>query len=499
MKRRVWVTILLAALLGPQPVRADQTSIGVQLTGTHGTHRESDGTAVAPLIPVPIVTASQRFGCVELAAEGLPPMGPIHIANNPIGMQDISLTYLDTAVRYWNRTGTLAVGVGESLYNQRTNFARALDATHFGTELDSSRVAGTRYEITGRLPLHGGKELLATLGVDPSMHGRYSYVTHVHSNAQDVTFSSPSSWERASQVDANARFRDRIGDYAISYGVRYLNYVASYTQWPAPRFADANSLLMPYVGVQRFFGNEQSHVRAYNATTCVSRKWLPHVEAFVGAQIGTASHRAGLLRPNDGGITTPVFALRARRDRYELFAQGTPAVHAFSGTLRAASPQVTYSVAVGYATAGARYWLPSGKAGFGVGDALYDSRSSLSDGVQLAVRAAGLRYEALRTFALPSGAEVMLDAGVAPRMHERSTNWINGLNSSPYPSFGTGSLVDASATFETGERAGHRWMYGVRYLNYAGGSGKPRPFDFLKERAGLFTAFAAWGFTVGPR
>jgi len=42
-------------------------------------------------------------------------------------------------------------------------------------------------------------------------------------------------------------------------------------------------------------------------------------------------------------------------------------------------------------------------------------------------------------------------------------------------------------------------MYGVRYLNYAAGSARPRRFDILKERSGQFTAFAAWGFTVGPR
>lgn len=475
MQKRVWAILLTAALLAPHAAHADETSFGVQLAGTHGTHRESDGTVTAPLVPVPIVTASHRFGgCFEAAAEGLPPIGPIRIANNGLGMQDIALTYVDASLRYWNRTGTLGVGIGDTLYNQRTNFARMLDATHRGTELDHSRVAGTRYEILGRLPLGTHDEVRATLGVNPAMHGRYSYTVHVTNGSRVTDFNSPDSWERASQVDADARFVHYARDYALSYGVRYLNYTAAYTQWPAPRFADANSLLMPYVGVQRFFGSSLPQPIRSNAP-CLSRKSLPRIDAFVGAQLASMSHRADLTPSVDTGTSMPLLAVRARRGAYELFAEGAPGVRAFAG-------------------AGARYWLRSG-LGFGVGDALYTSRAHGTRQIEFAVRAAGLRYELLQRFGLPGGG-VLLDVAAAPRMHQRTTAWVDTLNGSFTPQFTTGALVDASASFETREHRGHTWIYGLRYLNYTGG-GQMR-FNRLKERTGLLSAFAAWGFTVGP-
>jgi len=498
MKKRVWAILLTAALLAPQAAHADETSFGVQLAGTHGTHRESEGTVTAPLVPVPIVTASHRFGgCFEAAVEGLPPIGPIRIANNGLGMQDIALTYVDASLRYWNRNGTLGVGIGDTLYNQRTNFARMLDATHKGTELDHSRVAGTRYEILGRLPLGTRDEVRGTLGLNPAMHGRYSYTVHVTNGSRTTGFASPDSWERASQVDANVRFVHYTGNYALSYGVRYLNYTAAYTHWPAPSFADANSLFMPYVGVQRFFGPAPAQMHRAVNRPCLARGVRPRIDAFAGVQIASGAHHDGFARTsNTAARGMPLLQLRARQGRYELFAEGSPAVHAFSGDIPHAPPGVRYDIAVGYAAAGARYWSGRGGLGLGVGDALYTSRSRLGGRTEIAVRAAGLRYELLQRIAL-GRSRLTLDLAEAPRMHERLTSWIDGTYTAFTPEFGTGSLLDASAAFETPMGARHAWLYGLRYLNYTGAL-RRGPFQGPQEQTRLFTAFAAWGFAVGP-
>lgn len=466
MQKRVWA-ILLAAALVPQYVRADQTSVGVQLAGTHGTHRESEGTVNAPLVPVPIVTVSHRAGCFEVAAEGLPPVGPIRIANNGLGMRDIALTYVDGSVRYWNRSGTLGIGVGETLYNQRTTFVRVQDATHFGTEVDQSRVAGTRYEIAGRVPIGTKNEFRATLGVNPAMHGRYAYDLRVVNGPFPIVAHSPANWERASQVDADARFVHRSGAYAFSYGVRYLNYTAAYTSWAAPRFADSNSLLMPYVGVERFFGASAAARADMSQAPCLTRSALAHIDAFAGAQIA-AGHQQTVSRTARAARSAMALAgIRVRRGPYEGFAVTLPVL---------------------YAAAGARYWLPGERTAFGVGDALYTSRTRLGLREEVAVRAAGVRYEALQRIALSGRQSLTLDLAAAPRMHQRLTSWIDNLHGTFPASFATGSLVDASATFEVPSATRHMWLYGVRYLNYAAP---------VRERAALLSAFAAWGVTLG--
>lgn len=255
MLRRVWSFLLLAALFTPSAARASQTTIGIALNGTHGTHRESDGTATAPLIPAPVLSVWHRSKRFEIAAEGLPPIGPIGVSNNGLGMRDISLTYADATLRYWNRAQTLAFGFGETLYNQRTNFL--VFAGRFGQayDINRSRIAGTRYEILGRFHVNLRTFVEAQLGVDPALHGRFTF-THrfVPVTGRGFEYTQPPSWERASQVDANLRFVHEYGPYALSYGVRYLNYTAAFTGRAGSPFADANSLLMPYIGFERAWG-----------------------------------------------------------------------------------------------------------------------------------------------------------------------------------------------------------------------------------------------------
>lgn len=473
------------------------TSVGVSLNGAHGTHRESDGTVTAPLVPVPIVSASYRNGCYEVAAEGLPPIGPIHIADNGLGMHDIALTYADASVRYWNRSGTLALGIGETLYNQRTTFGRAFDSntTHV-TELDRSRVAGTRYEIAGRLPVGKDDEVRATLGIDPAMHGRYAYTDTIENAAFTSIFSSRSSWERASQVDADVRMVHRFGDYALSYGMRYLNYTAAYTAWIHPRFADANSILMPYVGVQRFFGGESLNAKTPVPGPCLSRASLPDIDFFAGANLSSASHSDASGIASRAAHALPQIALRARRGPYEMFFDDVPWAASMSGTVPH-TRRVPFDLHAAYADGGLRYWMRDGHTAFGVGDALYFSRSRTGRGPVRALRAAGLRYEAVEAVPFGLGRRLVFDLAVAPRMHQRTTEWAPGYAIAFSPQYGTGSLVDASLSFEATAGSRHTWVYGLRYLNYAGGVHGP-PFDYLKERTSIVSPFAQWGTRLGP-
>jgi hypothetical protein len=246
--------MLLFALNAVGFARA-QTVVGIALTGTHGTHREATGTATAPFIPAPILDVSHRMGQLEINAEGLPPIGPIGIANNGLGMKDVALTYADAALRYWNARGTLALGIGETLYNQRTNVLVEQNAFLTQNDTDMSRVVGARYEIVGRIRTNAADYVELLASANPSMHGRFSVSRQtIFSDGARYQFTTVPLWETATQVDLGARFVHPFGPYAVSYGVRYLNYTASYSGRPWEPFADANRLLMPYISLQRTIG-----------------------------------------------------------------------------------------------------------------------------------------------------------------------------------------------------------------------------------------------------
>jgi|SRR5579872_938344 len=481
-------------MLAPLSARADQTTVGVQLAGTHGTHRESDGTATAPLIPAPLLTASHSAQCWEVAAEGLPPIGPIPVGDNALGMQNVALTYADAVARYWNQSHTFAVGIGDTLYNQRTEFAREISPTVRGTEVDSSRVVGTRYELTFRKALSLTNGLEARVAVDPAMHGRFSY-TQTEQNGV-VTFgpyTSPPSWERASQVDADAHFIHRFGTYAVLYGVRYLNYTASYTDPFQPRFADANSLIMPYVALQRYWGENGS-------VSCPSVARFAAAQFFLGGEGFTAGHSD--VYGSAGGATTvlPTAAASLRHGQYELAAESTLPATPMSGTLRFRGS--SHDVTDGFTDAALRYWLRGGRAAVGVGDSIYVSRAYFPQSVRghvlgqfnSGVRAAGTRYELLDAFPLARNSRLVLDLAASPKMHERRTAWVDGIHGTFSPAFGTGSLVDASLRVEVPRGAGHTWVYGVRDRVY---SGRP-DYGSAYDRTSGLAFFTTWGFTINP-
>ncbi len=486
MHRRVYAFALVWAMLSPVIARADQTTVGVQLAGAHGTHRESDGNATAALVPAPLITVSHSAQCWEVAAEGLPPVGPIPVGNNGLGMQNVRLTYADAVARYWNPSHTFAVGIGDTLYNQRTEFVREINPTELGTEVDRSRVAGTRYELIVRKALSLNNSVEARVAVDPAMHGRFSYTQTVQNGGATVgPFSSPPSWERASQVDADAHFIHRFGSYALLYGVRYLNYTAEYTDPFQPRFADANSLVMPYVALQRFWGENSS-------VSCPSLARFATVQFFLGGEGFTAGHSDTF--GTAGGATTllPTVAASMRRGQFVLAGESTLPATQMSGTLRhVAKP---YDVNSGFTDAVLRYWLRGERIAFGVGDSIYVSRARFHGGDNSAVRSAGTRYELLEAFPLAHNSRFVLDLAASPKMHERRSIWIDDIHGIFSPAFGTGTLVDVALRVEVPRGAGHTWVYGVRDRTYTGRS----DFGYPSDRTSGLALFATWGFTISP-
>lgn len=252
MNRRAWAFLFLCAFAVSGNAFAGETTAGISLGGAHGQHREADGSATAPFVPAPIFNLSHRAGRFEVALRALPPVG-VAIAGNDLGMRHFDLSYGDATLRLWNRNGTLAVGLGETLYNQHTQFLQAQAPGQQWYDVNRSRVAGARYEVDGRFSLLGGNAIEADLGIDPAMHGTYvNEQQFVQNGVTKVDFTFPPNWERASQIDADVRFVHPMRGLDVAYGVRYVNYTAEFT---GGRFADANAVVMPYIAIQRRWGS----------------------------------------------------------------------------------------------------------------------------------------------------------------------------------------------------------------------------------------------------
>lgn len=246
MNARLCVLVCAALLIPPVCGSASDTAAGVSLALGHVIHRETDGTIEIPIAPIPVINVSQRLGRLQLAAEGLPPLGPIPVNSNGLGVHDFALSYADATLRYWNGPHTFAVGIGESLYTQRTNFAVLQNFSMRANDTSNSRVVGSEFEIIARMHANAQDVYEMRLAVNPKMHGRFSYTS-----PNKIT--SPSS-ETASEVDIAVRYVHQMKALSVSYGMRYLNYTAGFNQKSSLSFADTNSLLMPYVQVERFFG-----------------------------------------------------------------------------------------------------------------------------------------------------------------------------------------------------------------------------------------------------
>lgn len=215
------------------------------------------------------------------------------------------------------------------------------------------------------------------------------------------------------------------------------------------------------------------------------------LQVFLGSAAFTGVHkdRASDVR-NAYVVALPSYALRGTKKRFEALFEDVPPI-----TLR--FPHAVYgvrSLSVGYGDAVVRYWLGRGRFAVGIGDSLYVRRNDYGSGSYNGVRSAGARYELLGAFPFAQGRRLLARLAVSPNMHQRFMEWATGAR--PFYQFGKASLIDGSLQFEEQRGGGHTWVWGIRYLNYAGGNFGPY-WDNAQERTGIVTGFAAWGFTVG--
>jgi len=139
-------------------------------------------------------------------------------------------------------TGHLAIGAGELVYNQSTNYARADGnaLTGTGAETQYSRIAGAHYEVAARLPILADR-LEVELDYAPVLLG---------TQVSTYTDGSPTRYdpERGEQIETNVQFTHHVGRHTdMIFGVRYVNFTAAY-DIPSKPLSDRNAAVLPSFG-----------------------------------------------------------------------------------------------------------------------------------------------------------------------------------------------------------------------------------------------------------
>lgn len=235
MNRVICSALAVAALSLCAPVRASagETTVGLTLNPTFGTHAEASGSETLPVVPVPLFSVGHREGRASIFLEGVPPIGPVPLS----GGDATTLSVFDGAFRY-AVSGRSWLGLGETIFNQKTVGAAS-------AEIQASRVVGTRYEAGTTLWASGPQGIDLQLAVSPSMRGTI-ITTHRFGPLLGLSYDVHDP-EQGSLLDAQARWSRTRGAVVLSAGLRWINYTAAYAATGS--IADRNHILAPFVGV----------------------------------------------------------------------------------------------------------------------------------------------------------------------------------------------------------------------------------------------------------
>jgi hypothetical protein len=239
------VAALLVASASPSFADPIQTSLTLSvnpLTGEHVSGGDIDRVDFAPL---PLAEIESRWHGTSIHVEGLPSV-TFGYGSNPDGAQSTRLSIVNATVRQSIGAGWF-VGVGQTIYNQRTDYgeqsgyryyAYGLAATYiYGDEIQDSRVTGLRLEV-GREVHWGATSLAFDAAFNPAMHG-VQYTEFANLSLPDP--------EAAAQTDLSLRIGHRLSRHGeLFYGLRYLNYTAHYVA-PGNPLSDRNVGFAPTI------------------------------------------------------------------------------------------------------------------------------------------------------------------------------------------------------------------------------------------------------------
>ncbi|MEO6913446.1 MAG: hypothetical protein ABI182_05440 [Candidatus Baltobacteraceae bacterium] len=510
------VLIALTLLGVTLPARADTTTVGVTLNGPSGAHIEQQEVQAVPFVPLPMIEIEHKHKRLRLRAEIVPPIGPVPLAQGDGGFglgQDPRLSYLAGEVTYSLNQGRFEFGVGQTILNQRTLYPPSPIA-------QASRVVGARYVIRSVLYSSLRERLEATLAFNPSMRGvQYTIYPSglglgpIGHPTPPFTLNDP---ESASMVDATLRWSIPRNRYTFSYGLRYINYVASYTN--DHRLADRNHLFMPFMGLDwqlplKHDGESSQAARAISTTAAatLARPVRADRTSFGMTLNGTA----GSYSADSGEFTIPasfrllpIFRVEQAHKRLSLGAEGIlpnsgsnlfgPSLYKWSylnTELLYASSNSRYALGVGNTVANERFFRPQG----------FGSETAT-------LRLEGLRYTALGVLASSGRGRLEARLSVNPYLNgvysltdafspPSNCSRCSPASSHSFTHLRGASLVDGSLVWSV-PLGLSTFSYGLRYINQTindgslpGFSGQPAR-TFLERNSSLMPFI---GVSIRPR
>ena len=186
-----------------------------------GVHESYNDTIHLPPIPVPLLEGNVHAGPVELTGYGLPALLAVPYTDSIQGPTLLRLSIFDGTLRVWDGGHHLALGIGETIYNQTTHYAVADFFAATGGERQYSRIVGAHYEVAARIPFRSGT-LQASLRYAPVLTG-----TQV--STYDNGYPSRFDPERGEQIDGDIQYVHHISrHYDALLGIRYVNFTAAY-------------------------------------------------------------------------------------------------------------------------------------------------------------------------------------------------------------------------------------------------------------------------------
>jgi hypothetical protein len=218
MARKTNLRILAALLaLGATAETPPHSYVGVQLLTIVGVHRDiagsQYGTGAGPLIQAQVGGARLNFnieGIPVVSIPGTRPSVAYGQATPALGVINDQLQYaIDRDAHVW-------IGVGQTIYNQRTPLPAQSQEV-------SSRLAGARYAVRVFHPTRGTHFLEALVGAAPYLSGAdvYAYL-----NGAPPTIKP----ERASEIDASLALGYRQGSSEWLFGLRDVNFAAKFIE-----------------------------------------------------------------------------------------------------------------------------------------------------------------------------------------------------------------------------------------------------------------------------
>jgi hypothetical protein len=448
MKRVCTWLALICALTGT--ARADQTTIGVTVNGTTGAHIEPYQSESIPFLPLPTIEIDRTHEHLQLHLEVMPPIGPVPLAqgtsNYRFYSQDPRVSYVSGEVRYLFGQG-YALGLGETVLNQQTQYPPTPDVS-------SSRVVGLRLFGGATLLRIGNGTLFGSLAVSPSMQGLQAGYEPEH----------------ASLVDSSLRWSIDEGPYLFSYGVRYVNYTAAYTD--ANELADRNHLFMPFVAFDWRVGKHPR--KPYERA---DPSWKPDRPALWHAGLSVLGTNGSRSTYSSSAVTPlpfvvlPLFSVN-RTDAHSIVA--------FEGIPQNQSSNLFGSLGQSWSYMNADVLLRAGggRYAFGVGESVVNLQLATPPKLEDEFgRSEGLHGIATAAIARNTRSVTTLRISVSPYLHLHSiVEFSRPIGLKSYETDEHGARVDLALT-RTIEMHGYAFAFGLRYINQTTDYGRMDPYS----------------------